>query len=283
MRKLKKFTELQSTKDSSKLIKRGHVKIYSKQTGRLLFEGLHNGNGLPNPVNEGDNKVIVPGSILAARKFFPNLVPSVLTPSYNSALGLDGIMSLTNTEEINASVCLFAVGTDGCGKENSQVIDVDYTKWIDPSSLVPFKYQPTTSDISADMRNLYFGRKDISGSGRIAYYFKGFNTTPELHVQYIDGTSMDENLYTTDNAMGGEVYVEMKMSIEPEDCREFFRQTVGLNEANINSISLLTAYPKTMNGYTYYQSIRPMTKYNFSNIPLLDETLGWDIIYDLYF
>lgn len=279
MRKMKKFTEFQSSKDSLHLVKKGHVRIYSKQTGNLLFEEIqHN-----KPEREGDNKVITPGSILAARKFFPGLVPTVLTPSYNSALGLDGIMSLTNTEEINTSVCLFALGTDGCGKENSQVIDVDYTKWIDPGSLVPFKYQPSTNDLTADQRELYFGRKTISSSNRIAYYFKGFNTTPELHIQYTDGTSMDENLYTTDNNMGGEVYVEMKMSVEPEDCREYFKQTVGLNEANINSISLLTAYPKVIDGNTYYQSIRPMTKYNFSNIPLLDETLGWDIIYDLYF
>lgn len=279
-----KFTDIQTPKDSGKLIKRGHVRIYSKQTGNLLFEGLHSGSGMDDTlINEGDNKVIVPGSILAARKFFPELIPTVVTPSYNDSLGLDSIQSLTTTEEINASICLFAVGTDGCGEENSQVIDVDYTKWIDPISLVPFKYQPSTADLSAEERNLYFGRKTITGANRIAYYFKGFNSTPELKVQYTDGTSMDENLYTTDNNMGGEVYVEMKMSIEPEDCRDYPKETTGINSAKVNTISLLTAFPKTINGYTYYQSIRPMTKYNFPNEPLIDETKGFDIIYDLYF
>lgn len=283
-RDIMKFTDMQILKDSGKLIKKGHVRIYSKQTGNLLFEGLHNGSGMDDTlINEGDNKVIVPGSILAARKFFPELKPTVVTPSYNDALGLDSIQSLTTTEEINASICLFAVGTDGCGEENSQVIDVDYTKWIDPISLVPFKYQPSTADLSAEERNLYFGRKTITGANRIAYYFKGFNSTPELKVQYTDGTSMDENLYTTDNNMGGEVYVEMKMSIEPEDCRDYPKETTGINSAKVNTISLLTAYPKTINGYTYYQSIRPMTKYNFPNEPLIDETKGFDIIYDLYF
>ena len=98
-----KFTDIQTPKDSGKLIKKGHVRIYSKQTGRILFEGLHNGSGIINPDHEGDNKVIVPGSILAARKFFPELVPAVVTPSYNDALGLDSIQSLTTTEEINSS------------------------------------------------------------------------------------------------------------------------------------------------------------------------------------
>lgn len=274
-----KFTDIQTGKDNSTLIKRGHVKIYSKQTGRILFEGIHD----IEPDHEGDNKVIVPGSILAARKFFPGVIPTITTPSYNDVLGLDNIQSLTPTEEINASICLFAVGTDGCGTENSQVYDVDYTKWIDPTKLVPFQYRPTTSDLSAANREIYFGRKDITGADKIAYYAKAFNSTPELHIQYIDGTNMDENLYSTDNNLGGEVYVEMKMSIEPEDCRDFPRETTGINSAKINTISLLTAYPKNINGYTVYQSIRPMTKYNFPNEPLIDETKGFDIVYDLYF
>ena len=151
-RDIMKFTDMQILKDSGKLIKKGHVRIYSKQTGHILFEGLHSGSGIITPDHEGDNKVIVPGSILAARKFFPELIPTVVTPSYNDSLGLDSIQSLTTTEEINASICLFAVGTDGCGEENSQVIDVDYTKWIDPISLVPFKYQPST----ASNLSLYF-------------------------------------------------------------------------------------------------------------------------------
>ena len=269
------FSDKQVTKDSSKFIKKGHVKIYSRYTGKLLFEGIQ------RPTREGNNKVIVPGSIAAARKFFPNLKPTIVTPSYNDALGLDNSQSITNTEEINCGICLFALGTDGCGAENSQVFDVDYTKWIKPGSLVPFKYQPATNDLTAAQRKVFFGRKN--GADRIAYYFKGFNGEPELHIQYVDGTEMDENVYTTDNNMGGEVYVSSKMSVEADECREFFKQTTGLSSAQINTISLLTAYPKTINGYTYYQSIRPITKYNFSNISLTDETLGLDIIYDLYF
>lgn len=273
-----KLTDKQKISDIGKMIRRGHVKIYSRQTGNLLFEGLDQ----RVPDTEGDNKVIVPGSIIAARKFFRSLVPTVNTPSYNSALGLDGVMSLTNTEEIDAEICLFCIGTDGCGTENSQVIDVDYTKWIDPSSLIPFQYRPASSDLTAAQRKKFFGRKTLD-NGYMAYYFKGFDTNPELHIQYLDGTSMDENLYTTENPYGGEVYVTMKMSVDAGECRDYFKATTGINSARMNSISLCTAYPKTINGYTYYQSIRPVTKYNFSNKTLIDENDGFDIIYDLYF
>ena len=275
--KTMKLTDIQKTHDIGKMIRRGHVKIFSKKTGNLLFEGLDR-----KLESEGDNKVIVPGSILTARKFFHSIVPSINTPSYNTALGLDGIMSLTTSEEIDSEICLFCVGTDGCGVENSQVIDVDYTKWIDPASLIPFQYRPSNSDLSAEQRKKFFGRK-TTNNGMFAYYFKAFDTQPEIHIEYLDGTSMDENLYSTDNPYGGEVYVTMKMSVDAGECRDYFKTTTGINSARMNTISLCTAYPKTINGYTYYQSIRPVTKYNFSNKTLIDENDGFDIIYDLYF
>lgn len=254
---------------------KGKVKIVSKQTGNTLFEAFE-------PIKrEGDNKVILPGSIQAAMKFFPDIVPPIMTPTYNSIMGLDGMMALSNTEQHNTRVCLFAVGTDGCGKENSQVMDVDYTKWIAPASLLPFRYVPATADVTGDDREKYFGRKALGSY--IAYYFKAFDSEPECNIVYNNGTIMDENVYSTDNTTGGSVYVEMKMSIEAGELREYLKSTVGLTGAVINSISLLTAYPKTINGYTYYQDIRPMTKYNFSNIPISEEGLALDIIYDLYF
>lgn len=268
------FTDRNPVEDKAQFIK-GKVRIVSKQTGNTLFEEF-----VPIERN-GDNKVIIPGSIQAAMKFFPDVVPPIMTPTYNNVMGLDGPMALTATEQRNTRICLFAMGTDGCGKENSQVIDVDYTKWIAPASLLPFRYVPSTGDISADMRTKYFGRKALGSN--IAYYFKAFDAAPEMHVVYNNGTTIDENLYNTDNTTGGVVYVEMKMSIEAAELREYLKATTGLTGAVVNSISLLTAYPKEINGYTYYQDIRPMTKYNFSNIPISEEGLELDIIYDLYF
>ena len=75
------------------------------------------------------NKVIIPGSYYTASKHF-GINPPVKLPTYNTALGLDGIQALTDREERDALVVLFAVGIDGCGPESSQVYDVDYTKWI---------------------------------------------------------------------------------------------------------------------------------------------------------
>ena len=230
----------------------------------------------------GHNKVILPGSSYTASKHF-NINPPVKLPSYNTVLGLDGIQALTDAEERSALVTLFAVGIDGCGPESSQVFDVDYTKWIKPESLVPFRYVYDDNDLSAAMREKYFGRKKIAGTDKTAYYFKAFETAPTMHMQYTDGTPVDENIYISDNTMGVETYVELNLTITKDDCREFFDSTTGINDAKVNTISLLTAVPKVINGYTYYKSIRPLTQLNFPNESLIDLTKGIDITYHIYY
>lgn len=245
---------------------RGHVKIYDEVTGKLLFEKY--------------NKVIIPGSIFTASKHF-NIEPTVKLTSYNTALALDNTVAETNFA--GEKVCLFAIGTDGCGVEASQVYDVDYTKWISPESLIPFKYELSANDISVADRSKYFGRKVLNDAGRIAYYFKAFESEPTLNVQRIDGTPIDDTIYDSDNSMEAETYIELRMKITKNDCRNFFYATTGINDAKVNTISLLTAWSKEIDGYTYYQNIQPLTKLNIPNESLIDLTKGLDIIYHIYY
>ena len=247
----------------------GRVIAMVKGTDKVLFDEW--------------NKVIISGSAFTAMKHFPNMIINDNLPSYNFAIGLDNIVSITNQEKRDSGIVLFAVGIDGCGAENSQIYDVDYTKWIAPEHLVPFRYQLSDNDLDGLKRDLYFGRKENSTTDRIAYYFKAFNSEPVFKQQYVDGTAIDGNVYTSNNKLRAESYVELKMSIEKEDCRDFFIATTGIMDARINTISLLTAYPKIIDGYTYYQNIKPITKLNFSNIPLNDLDLGVDITYQIYY
>lgn len=264
----KNLTLYDRNSNSDSIIKNTDITIYVAGTNTVLFRG--------------HNKVIVPGSYYTAAKHF-GINPPVKLPSYNTALGLDGIQSLTDKEERDALVVLFAVGIDGCGPESSQVYDVDYTKWIAPESLIPFRYVFDDNDLNDTFRKKYFGRKKITGTDKIAYYFKAFETEPVMYQQYIDGTPIDENIYVSDNTTDVETYVELKLAVTKDDCREFFDATTGINDAKINTISLLTAVPKELNGYTYYQGIRPLTKLNFPNESLIDLTKGIDITYHIYY
>lgn len=259
-----------------------HVKSGYYHRGRCM--AYVHGTDIPLWEKAKENKVIVPGSTFTVMKHFKDITIPVKTPTYNAALGLDEIQSVTDTEErVDNYVYLWAVGIGGCGPEDSQVYDVDYTKWIAPQDLVPFRYQLTNNDLDSAKREEYFGRKAIPASDRIAYYFKAFDSAPVFKQQYTDGTPIDENIFISDNTMDVESYVEIKMSLLRADCRDYFIATTGIVDARINTISLLTAVPKTVNGYTYYQNIRPLTKLNFPNEPLIDLTKGIDFIYQIFY
>ena len=238
--------------------------------------------GTDEIVFERPNKVIIAGSAFTAAKHF-NITPKVKTPTYNELLNLDYSMKDTFKEpgiRREELIYLFAVGRDGCGLEDSQVYDVNYTKCISVESLVPFKYQLPENDIVD--RNKYFGRKTTDS--RIIYYFKAFEQEPVFKQQYIDGTSIDENIYFTSRKGEVSSFVELKLKITKDDCRDFFSATTGINDAKVNTLSLLSAYPVVFDdGYTYYQNIRPVTKINFPNESLIDTRKGLDITYQIYY
>jgi hypothetical protein len=250
------------------------IDIVEHDTGRVIFKGLH-------------NKVIVGGSGLIARKLF-DIDTDEITPTYNTMLGIETPAGEethekewgTNATEEEPKILLFCIGLDGCGNENSQVYPVDYTKCISPDSLIPFRYQLKNNDLSDDLRETYFGRVEVGNFA--AYYFKRFDGQPTLVQQYIDGTLLDEGVYDSAKTTSAETYVEITLKVTKEDIRDYFVATVGIDEAKINSVSLCYAWPKEIDGTLYFNDIRPITRLNFPNEPMIDITKGIDIIYHVY-
>ena len=246
---------------------RGVVTFCNHETGEIIWKG--------------HNKVILPGAEFLALSLF-DLPDTVITPSYNTILNLENtaysIPTATN------KTFLFCVGTDGCGTENSQVFDVDYRRWIDEDSIVPFQYLLLEKDLNVSDRTLYFGRKEVDNK-YYAYYFKAFNAPPVLSRQWSNGNPIDATVYTMAkaNTTTIETFVTLEFSITKDDCRDFFIATTGINDARINCLSICTAWPKTIDGFTYYQDIRPVTRLNFPNEPLIDLRKGIDITYQIYF
>lgn len=253
------------------------IDIKNLETGEVIFKGLK-------------NKVIIPGSGLIARKLFDISSPEI-TPSYNSAFGSAMYTPETDTPpsepdsvatKDDHKILLFCCGIDGCGSENSQVYPVDYTKWMAPENMIPFRYQVGGNDLSNDLRKSYFGRTAINGGEYYAYYFKRFETEPALVQQFVDGTPIDATIYESAKTETAESYVELTLRITKEDIRDFFIATVGIDEARINSISLCSAYPVEESGFVYYKDIRPLTKLNIPNEQMIDTTKGIEIIYHIY-
>lgn len=262
------------------------IKAWYTDTGEVLFT-TH-------------NIMTLAGGGFIARLLFDIDEPEK-TPTYNSMLDF----SFANSEESNTEnkpekVCLFCVGTDGCGRENSQVYAAKYASWINPAytdtygGIVPFRYTTPDTDLTPVQRDYtktgtYFGRKEKSD--RIAYYFKKFDSKPVFTQQFTDGTPIDANVYTTQESTDMEVesIVSMQMSITKDDCRDFFFHGTGLNDARINSISLCTGYVKTDGKLSdtvdnaEYMNIRPVTRLNIPNESLIDLRKSITINYSIYF
>ena len=245
--------------------------------GEVIFKKI----GTDEPILTLHNKVVIAGSQFIAQKCF-NLPELVHLPTYNESLELENSVEFSTAPANVPKVCLFCCGTKGCGTENSQVYPVNYTKRIAPDGdLVPFRYQLKQNDLSDEMCAKYFGRKETTD--RYAYYFKAFESDPKMYMRFVDGTIIDANLYDSQNEKDAETFVEMSMQITKDDFRDYFRATTSINDAKINSISLLTAWYTESGGYKWYQNIIPLTQLNIPNEPLIDLTKGIDITYHIYF
>lgn len=245
--------------------------------GEAIFKDIDTGEVLYTT----HNKVVIAGSQFVAQKVF-DLNELVALPTYNSGLTLDESVAHGTTPNNTPKVCLFGCGTQGCGTESSQVVPVQYTNWIKPySDLVPFRYQLKQNDLTDEERAKYFGRKTLAD--RYAYYFKAFESDPVMYMRYVDGTIIDANLYDSTNTTDAETFVEMMLRITKDDFRDYFRATSGINDARINSVSILTGWYTEGNGFKWYQDIIPLTQLNIPNESLIDLTKGIDITYHIYF
>lgn len=234
---------------------------------------------------ETHNKVLAAGSAFVASQHFDfgqNAQPAPVTGSYNQALKLDQSLSDLTTPTTPKRICLFCVGTDGCGETSAQQYEVDYTKWLKPEDMVPFRY--TNKDLTDIERETYFGKAiDENNTGFSKYYFKTFDLDPLWIQRRIDGSPINESLYNDDVSQSPlQSYVELKLIISPSDCREWFDYT-GNRNGYINTICLLQGWYTEVGIYKYYQNVHPVTKLNFPTEYLIDPTKGLDITYDIFY
>lgn len=268
--------------------------IKNKETGEILFKG--------------ENRVVGSGGDMVARKLYDIDPSSIVIPSYNDPKDPDNInwgglelddptsseidpsatFDYTSAKKDDPKVLLFAIGTDGCGTTGGEIFVVNYNDRIKPDSIIPLRYPLIDADLSPADRDIYFGRKEIEveteegeTDTHVAYYFKRFTTDPALKEVYLDGTPIDNYIYKTGQEY--EVYVQCKLDITKNDIREYFKDNMDL--CRFNSISLLYGYPvkSTVDGYTYFLDVRPLTKLNISNEFMIDLSKGVEITYNVYF
>lgn len=241
-------------------------------------------------LGEYHNKIVITGSNLSASTAFGLDLPTFL-PNYNNELNLDNTLDYSTPEgkaKNNPFVCLFCIGDSGCGTSAKDVFTVNYTDRIEPENdIIPFKYVDKNNDLNDDLRRSYFGRKTIKlpEGEKYAYYFKTFDTTPQLHLRYTDGTQINDKMYSAKTDQAAECFVETRLRITRTDFRDYFDQVLGWDNARISTLSLCYAwYDDTIDGgYRWYQQIYPYSKLNFSAEYLVDLTKAIDFVYQVFY
>lgn len=246
------------------------VEIKDKATGEVLFRGK--------------NKTMLAGSEFMAMRTFKIKGASFTTPTYNTQLGLESTKVSTGNDLTLAYTCnLFCIGQGGCNRESAIFYPVNNKTWIDTTEIIPFQMVPSNKDLTPDERKIYFGRKPITNLNMVAYYFKRFEGEPVLKKQFDDGTPWSSSVYQDKSTLKAQVIVTNTLSVTKYDGRDYFIHSSGINDGRFNSLELCTSWGEVVNGYTYFQDIRPITRINFPNKYLNDLTAGWDISYTIYF
>lgn len=234
-------------------------------------------------LGEYHNKVVITGSTFSATNAF-GIESPVILPNYNDELGLDNTLDYSKELPKNSPiVCLFCIGDSGCGSTQKDVFVANFTDRIEPiGDILPFRYVSKSNDLNSDLRKYYFGRK--TDGDKVAYYFKSFDTTPQLHLRYTDGTQINSEMYFIDTEQAAECFVETRLRITREDFRDYFEQVRGWENARISTLSLCYAwYDNTIDEYKWYQQIYPYTKLNFSVEWLMDLTKAIDFQYKIFY
>ena len=248
-------------------------------------------------IGEYKNKILITGSMFSACKAF-GIKSSLDLPSYNDEMEFDKDSEDPRRpgDYEDSIVQLFCVGDGGCGPTQKDVYLCNYTDRIEPlkdleeievGCMYPFRYQNADDDLEVQLRDYYFGRKTYESAGKIAYYFKRFDTIPELHVKYTDGTQVDDNMYNSNTDQVAECYIETRLRITRNDLRDFFEETIGWDNARISTISLCYAReyvnPEDPDQFKYYKDIYPYTKLNFPVEWLINLDKAIDFNYQVYY
>jgi hypothetical protein len=186
----------------------------------------------------------------------------------------------------------FTVGYGGASEDNLVALDVNY-KSRTLYHPVPFQY---TSE-NVNEKGLRYGgkvtHKDKSGSKSnvVSYFIKTFDSNPTAQIYHLwkdnglnDGTPVTQSVFDTiqDNGMDVETYAEAELSIEPFECRDYFKSFLSGEPPRINELGL-TAQFWDLDAKDALQA-QQITHITFPTESLMgtDTSIGAKAIYLLY-
>jgi hypothetical protein len=232
---------------------------------------------------EEENQIVLGGALFILEKVFN--VPAPINVAYlNDIMGICTNDSIDEIYPKETGVCLFGVGTGGCGESSRSVVDVKYYE-REIFDMIPFRI--TDEELTGlDADKYWFKRYE--GDGKISYFLKSFEYIPEIKVLWKDGeegedgSEVSTGVHHTDRNEPIETFVEMILKINKKDCREYFEINGDIEAARINSIGLFTGI-KSQNekGEPEYKQVKLFSKLNIPN-EMLVLSKDITIVYRIY-
>lgn len=217
------------------------------------------------------NSSVIGGSLWVLETLF-GIKSDLQVASINEILGINAPEKEGQAPGLR-SVCLFGIGTGGAPDTAiGKIFDVDFKAREIPAT-IPFRL--TDQALSAVESQKYFGAKTLD-SGKTAYYFKKFESTPRVQALWLDsesddedGTPVEANVHESAREEGIETFVEINLKLDKNDCREFFSEAGEIEKSRMNSIGLYIATPYvTTDDRIEYKDVRLFSLLNISTEPL---------------
>lgn len=232
---------------------------------------------------ETENQIVLGGALFILEKCF-NVEAPITVDYLNNIMGINTGEPIEEKYPKETCVCLFGVGTGGCGDASRSVVDVKYYE-REIFDMIPFRI--TDEEFTgADVNKYWFKRYEENGN--ISYFLKSFENQPEIKVLWKDGeegedgSEVDSNVHNTQRTEPIETFVEMILKINKKDCREFFEINGDIEAARVNSIGLFTGVLSTNEyGDPEYKQVKLFSKLNIPN-EMLVLSKDITIVYRIY-
>ena len=216
---------------------------------------------------EEENQIVLGGALFILEKVF-NVPAPIHVDFLNDIMGICTNSPIEEIYPRETGVCLFGVGTGGCGDASRSVVDVKYQE-REIMDMIPFRI--TDEELTGtDVDKYWFRRQEADG--KTSYFLKSFEYEPEIKVLWKDGqegedgSEVSSGVHNSERTEPIETFVEMILKITKKDCREFFEINGDVEAARINSIGLFTGVLSTdENGKPEYKQVKLFSKLNIPN------------------
>lgn len=241
----------------------------------VFFENMgkdDKGRDILRPIS--DNTVVVGGAVLALEHLADVSASKFIPATLNSILDINP--DVADTSGKRPTFCLFALGTGGATLDFGSITAKDIKSRNIPE-IVPLRAGTT---LTGDDASLYYMKKVNENADGYLWYAKEFSAAPVIETHWkdsadedADGTEVTGEIYDSDRTEEIETFVQIKLSLNTHDIREYFESIGNLDFARYNTLGIYTGNKVVLpDGSTDYVNVRLFAYTNFNNRDLSQKT-----------